>query len=635
MKKGFFGFKGILLGAMACLLTTALIVSAWIGYSETREIVVENVERYFTDYTRQQAITAENYFGQKTRSISKVAKHYKARPFPENYIEQTKLLASAMDIDSVVISLDNGNAYWNQTANTWPNHKYNGDVTTREWYQLAQRKSQVSVTEPYVASDGVIWISFVEKTYDGTISSDLTLDFLNQIVNRVSEIPGAVAVMMDSDTTILASSSPVIKNGEKASDLNGFRDTALNAVRMPSGVQSYELDGKKKLFFSHRFQVADKTWYLGVGVDEAIAFQELGELESDLTLSVAISVLSALVVLSLLFHRLYQPVLALRDVIESLAMGNGDLTNRIPVTSNDDLGRIAAGINGFIAQLQTMFLEVKTLSKALESRIDTLATQSQQSALRLTEHASETEQIAAAIEEMNSTAEAVAQSAATTAQLTQKAEELGRDASQSIRQSKNNMSSLRREVDVAVERVEEMNGKSQGIHSILTVISDIAEQTNLLALNAAIEAARAGEQGRGFAVVADEVRNLAGRTKSSTEEIEQALNELLNSSHLMVASMESTKVCCQKADSSAHALEANVSHVAELVTHINDASMQIATSAEEQSSVTQEIGRNITKINDIVNALKSSGVEIEEETLRLVEVNQQLSALMAKFKVEQ
>uniref|UniRef100_UPI0037037C1C methyl-accepting chemotaxis protein n=1 Tax=Vibrio cidicii TaxID=1763883 RepID=UPI0037037C1C len=208
-------------------------------------------------------------------------------------------------------------------------------------------------------------------------------------------------------------------------------------------------------------------------------------------------------------------------------------------------------------------------------------------------------------------------------------------ASQSIRQSKNNMSSLRREVDVAVERVEEMNGKSQGIHSILTVISDIAEQTNLLALNAAIEAARAGEQGRGFAVVADEVRNLAGRTKSSTEEIEQALNELLNSSHLMVDSMDSTKVCCQKADSSAHALEANVSHVAELVTHINDASMQIATSAEEQSSVTQEIGRNITKINDIVNALKSSGVEIEEETLRLVEVNQQLSALMAKFKVEQ
>jgi len=465
-EKRSFGFKGILLCAMACLLTTALIASAWIGYSATREIVVGNVERYFTDYTREQAIAAENYFGHKTRSISKVAKHYKAKPFPENYIEQTKLLASAMDIDSVVISLDNGDAYWNQTGNKWPDHKYNGDVTTREWYQLAQGKSQVSVTEPYVGSDGLVWISFAEKTYGGTISADLTLDFLNQIVNRVTNIPGAVAVMMNSETTILASSSSAIKNGEKARDLIGFRETALNAVRMPSGVQSYELDGQKKLFFSQKFQVADKTWYLGVGVDEATAFRELGELETNLILSVAISVLSALVVLSLIFHRLYQPVLALRDVIESLAKGNGDLTNRIPVTSSDDLGRIALGINGFIAQLQTMFLDVKNLSKELESRIGTLATQSQQSALRLTEHASETEQIATAIEEMNSTAETVAQSAATTAQLTQKAEELGGEASQSIGQSKSNMSSLLREVDVAVERVEEMNGKSQGIHSI-------------------------------------------------------------------------------------------------------------------------------------------------------------------------
>ncbi|MEF1230351.1 methyl-accepting chemotaxis protein, partial [Vibrio fortis] len=248
--------------------------------------------------------------------------------------------------------------------------------------------------------------------------------------------------------------------------------------------------------------------------------------------------------LTLVFNYLYRPVLALRDLVEGLAQGNGDLTKRLPETSNDDLGRIAKGINGFVSQLQDMVLEVKLLSSELKSRTANLSEQSRVSAERLTEHAAETEQVATAIVEMNSTAEAVAQSASQTAQLTQKAESLGYASMETIERSKESMVELRSDIDKAMERVQEMNLKSESIYSILTVISDIAEQTNLLALNAAIEAARAGEQGRGFAVVADEVRNLAGRTKTSTEEIEKALNELLVGSKTMVEAMESTKARC-------------------------------------------------------------------------------------------
>jgi len=628
------GFKGILLTSVLVLTTLSLVASAWYGYQQTKEMVVEKIERYFVDYTTHQARTVEAYFEQKTNSIRNIAKQYRNKPFPTDYVEQTKTFANAMDIGSVVISLDNGDAYWNQTAKTWPDHKYDGDVTTREWYQLGQRQPGVSVTEPYIASDNVIWISFVEKTFNGTISSDLTLDFLNEIVQDVRNQPGAVAIMMSENTTILASSSDAIKNGEKASELNGFTQTALNAVNQTQSVQSYQLNGVDKLFFAQALRVADKTWYFGIGVDKDVAYSQLTELEIDLSVGVVISVMVTLAVLVSVLNYLYKPVLALKVMIEGLAEGNGDLTKRLPEHGDDDLGLIAKGINGFISQLQTMIIDIKRLSTQLESRIERLSQQTAGSANQLVEHAKETEQVAAAIDEMNSTADAVAQSAATTAQLTKEADELGRVSSTNVEHSKQSVASLMVEVESAVGHVESMNAKSENIHSILTVISDIAEQTNLLALNAAIEAARAGEQGRGFAVVADEVRNLAGRTKSSTEEIEQALNGLSSGSALMVTSMESTKSKCSDTADSAHAVEEGLASMSQFVTDINDASIQIATSAEEQSSVTQEIGRNINQINDIVSTLKASGVEMQDEMAQLVEVNNTLNDLMNKFIVK-
>ena len=635
MRKGSLGFKGILLGSVALLMTVLLMASELYGYKQTEEFVIKDVERYFTDYTKQQSLTVEQYFAQKAASVSSIANHYKDKPFPTNYVEQTQILAKAMDIGSVVLSLDNGDGYWNQSADTWPNHKYDGDVTKREWYLLAQRQSGVSVTEPYIASDGVIWISFVQKAFDGTLSSDLTLDYLNQVVKQVSEIPGAVAIMMDQNTTVLASSSPEIKNGVKASELDGFGSVALNAVNQPSALQEYDLDGTGKLLFSNAFKVADKTWYFAIRVDESVAFAELYDLRQEKIVSVLLVILFTVLTLTIVFNYLYRPVLALRDLVEGLAQGNGDLTKRLPEISNDDLGRIAKGINGFVSQLQDMVLEVKLLSSELKSRTANLSEQSRVSAERLTEHAAETEQVATAIVEMNSTAEAVAQSASQTAQLTQKAESLGHASMDTIERSKESMVELRSDIDKAMERVQEMNLKSESIYSILTVISDIAEQTNLLALNAAIEAARAGEQGRGFAVVADEVRNLAGRTKTSTEEIEKALNELLVGSKTMVEAMESTKARCNDTEESTNGLEASVAEVSVHITEINDASMQIATSAEEQSGVTHEIGRNTNQINDIVVALKAAGIEMDEGAAKLVEVNNRLDDLMSKFKVEE
>lgn len=251
----------------------------------------------------------------------------------------------------------------------------------------------------------------------------------------------------------------------------------------------------------------------------------------------------------------------------------------------------------------------------------------------LQNHVQETEQVVTAIEEMNSTADSMATDAANTADLTNKANEASAESKRTVTQAKANVQELVDDVSAASENVNKMASETDGINTILGVIGDIAEQTNLLALNAAIEAARAGEQGRGFAVVADEVRNLASRTKTSTEEIEAALASLQRGSQSVVSSMETTKQKCAQTAEGAGEVAESLDVMTQFVADINDLSTQIATAAEEQSSVTQELSRNMAAINDIVGELDSNGQQALEEAQTISEMNQTLTSIVRRFKL--
>jgi methyl-accepting chemotaxis protein len=189
------------------------------------------------------------------------------------------------------------------------------------------------------------------------------------------------------------------------------------------------------------------------------------------------------------------------------------------------------------------------------------------------------------------------------------------------------------DVDNSVESVSEMSIKTDGINSILGVIGAIADQTNLLALNAAIEAARAGEQGRGFAVVADEVRNLASRTKVSTDEIEQALASLLKGNKIVVDSMGVTKDRCTKAVVGTGEVSLKLDEMTGIVAEINDLSIQVAAAAEEQSNVTQEVSKNMAAINSIVGELDENGKQVVDEINSVDGINRQLTDIVNRFKI--
>ncbi|WP_349920190.1 methyl-accepting chemotaxis protein [Aeromonas veronii] len=330
----------------------------------------------------------------------------------------------------------------------------------------------------------------------------------------------------------------------------------------------------------------------------------------------------------------YRPILSLRDLVQELSQGSGDLTRRLAVTSKDDLGQISAGINRFIERLQEMMGEVSKASGQLNEGISDLARQTGSAQGLLAEHVRETELVVTAINEMSRTAISVSESAASTAQLTGQSQQLASESRLVVDRAMNSVTALVAEVETTASSIAAMQQDVQQIGSILGVIGGIAEQTNLLALNAAIEAARAGEQGRGFAVVADEVRSLAGRTQQSTAEIQTMLSRLQRGTQTVVEAMGNTRQSCQDAAQNTNKVNASLDAMAGEVVEINDLISHIATAAEEQSAVAEEINRNMSAIAEVITQLKGNGERTVDSSASMQRTYDRLREIVGHFRLQ-
>ncbi|REL25991.1 methyl-accepting chemotaxis protein [Thalassotalea euphylliae] len=323
----------------------------------------------------------------------------------------------------------------------------------------------------------------------------------------------------------------------------------------------------------------------------------------------------------------------LNDRIKSLSSGEADLTSRIAITNKDEIGAIASSINDFIVYLQNMLRELSASSNHITQNIDELSEQSERNHQALNLHANETEQVVTAITEMSATANSVAENASQSAHNTNYAEQEATEAKHLVNSTTASVEQLMMEIEQAAVNINTMNDNTQEIVNVLGVIGDIAAQTNLLALNAAIEAARAGEQGRGFAVVADEVRALASRTQASTEEIGQILTKVQTDASNAVSAMQATQASCQLASDNTAKVSSSLSTMTSAIVEINDLNSQIATAAEQQSVATEEVSQNMSNIRLVVTDLTQSGKQTVTNSQALAASNQQLAGSISQFRV--
>ncbi|SFD75943.1 methyl-accepting chemotaxis protein [Pseudoalteromonas denitrificans] len=630
-----FGFKNLLLITITILVGLSVSLTSYFSYVKEEKVLTALIIKENSEFVKQQAKLIEKQMNEKAFGLARIAKLYNNQQeegSTEDFVKLTNTIAFAMNLNSSAIGFESGVGYWNQTSDIWPDHVFSGDVTEESYYKLARNSAGVATSEPYFDSIDY-WISIVHQIKNGMISVDMKLDFLNALVKSSDEIPGAVALILNHDTTVLASTSQKVETKKLASDYPWFKEAVLDAVNQKSSIQTYQLDGVDKLLFAHRVQVADKNWYYTLGLDTEIAYASLTEAKISAIISTLAATLISVVLVFILLQTLYRPILVLKETITALSQGNGDLTQRLNVHSSDDLGQIADGVNRFIASLQSMMLEIKDATTALNGNVYKLKEQSDENTIILDGHVQETEQVVTAIEEMNATAESMAKDIANAASLTDNANNAGHDSKQTVNQAQETISDLVCDVENSVKSVSDMSSETDSINSILSVIGGIADQTNLLALNAAIEAARAGEQGRGFAVVADEVRSLASRTKSSTDEIEHALASLLKGNQTVVDSMSVTKDRCQQAATGAGQVSESLDTMTTIVSEINDLSTQVAAAAEEQSNVTHEVSKNMVAINGIVGKLDANGKQVVEEINSIDDINHQLTEIISRFKV--
>ncbi|KXG80805.1 methyl-accepting chemotaxis protein [Pseudomonas mosselii] len=508
------------------------------------------------------------------------------------------------------------------------------DPRVRGWYKAASAAGQTIVTEPYISvSAGKLVITLATPVQQGgrmigVSGVDTDLQTISNLINTLDFGGRGHAFIVNGEGKVL-----IHPKGELA--LKTLADVYPgNDLRIGSGLKEVEVEGRRQFIsFTHVDGVPSADWYVALVLDQDAAFAMLGELRTSALVATLIAVVVIIALLGLLIRVLMEPLHVMGRAMRDIAEGEGDLTRRLNIHAQDEFGSLAQSFNRFVERIHESIREVASATGQVNAVASQVVNASNASIHNADQQSSRTSSVAAAINQLGAAAQEIAQNAALASQHSSAARGLAEEGQQVVGETINVMNQLSARISDASGNIETLNNHTANIGQILDVISGISQQTNLLALNAAIEAARAGEAGRGFAVVADEVRNLAHRTQDSAQQVQRLIEELQAGAQVAVSTMNQSQQHSDRSVGIANQAGERLGSVTQRIGEIDGMNQSVATATEEQTAVVESINVDITEIN----TLNQEGVQNLQSTLRactdLEHQVERLKHLVGSFRI--
>jgi methyl-accepting chemotaxis protein len=505
----------------------------------------------------------------------------------------------------------------------------------RAWYTRAmENPGKIALRDAYYwEPDDAVYVSAV-RTYKkgndigGVVAVDVSIKTLTEMANKTKLGELGSLMVIEKTGTILVDALHPDNNFKNIADIDAYQKIASTS----EGVTNFQLDGVD--YYANVYTSPNLKWkFIGLMPASEI-YSSTNELIKTTAIVCVLLLIVFGIVAYLMAKSLITPIQSVSNHLRTLAEGEGDLTSKIDIHTNDETGTLSNWFNQFIESTRKLILGIKESGIQIDKIAAETAVKANEVALSTTQQLQSIELIAEAGQQMVIASNEAAESCSHSAEFSEKGLETTIAGKSLLMKSSEGVNRLGTRLKESNQIIIELQKETADINQILSTIQGIAEQTNLLALNAAIEAARAGEQGRGFAVVADEVRTLAGRTQESTEQINRILGLLANrtkqASDSMVTSLAESESAISLSDQALDSFE----QIEQVVKQMRDMTLQTATSAEEQRAVTEGINENINTISE--SAYRVSGISGDVATLcqKQDQLSKELRSMVVRFRTE-